>query len=79
MRIKDTRASCSYTLRARLLKVAFDLSSYGAVRMNHNWGLKERVMGSIYGGILGMTELAGDVCAEEVLKQTMPSKLLQPY
>lgn len=40
-------------------------------------------MGSIYGGIPGMTELAGDVCAEGVLKQlqeqTTPSNLVQPY
>lgn len=41
------------------------------------------MVGSIYGGILGMTELAGDVFAEGALKQfqeqTIPSKLLQPY
>jgi hypothetical protein len=40
-------------------------------------------MGSIYGGILGMTELAGDVFVEEALmqlqEQTISSKILQPY
>jgi hypothetical protein len=40
-------------------------------------------MGSTYGGIPGMTELDGDVCAEDDLEplqeQTKTLNLLQPY
>lgn len=78
VRIIDTCASCSYTLRAGLFKVAFDLSSYG-VASQSQLGAQGACEGSIYGGIPGMIESAGDVFAEEALRQlqeqTIPSKV----